>query len=554
MKKITCLIIMAITILVEAFQAKASIIAKEPRIVNMIYFVRYLEPRDPQITTDTLYLATVRSAEQLEKYGLKGTFLLQYDALIAPKYQVLMSQLKKKGNDVGAWWEITEPHVKAAGLDWRGRYPWDWHVNVGFSSGYTITEREKLVDVYMAEFKKNFGEYPTSIGSWFIDAHTIKYIYEKYDIQAVCMCRDQIGTDGYTFWGGYWNQAFYPSKYNCYMPAQTKENQIPVPVFRMLGSDPAYQYDSGIGGNVQGVITLEPVYPEAGGSKEWVEWFFKSMFTDPALGFNYVQAGQENSFTWPAMKNGLNIQVPLIADYAKKGIIKIETLTQSGQWYKKKYPLTASTALSALSDFRVGDRKTVWYNSRFYRANMIWKGDEFAIRDIHLFDERFKSNYCDRPTNSNQCIFMTLPFLDGFLWSTKDEHAQIRIAFESNNGTWSYATCANPVVTTKNEDLVVVECPLEQGRIAVFSFEEKRISVRVSGERKWKLELYAPLKEKIPFKTVQKKSLSASFENFDYQILLEKGEFSESTNNSGCAYFLDINPQSSQIQMLMSKR
>lgn len=26
------------------------------------------------------------------------------------------------------------------------------------------------------------------------------------------------------------------------MPAQTREGQIPVPVFRMLGSDPIYQY------------------------------------------------------------------------------------------------------------------------------------------------------------------------------------------------------------------------------------------------------------------------------------------------------------------------
>ena len=28
------------------------------------------------------------------------------------------------------------------------------------------------------------------------------------------------GTDGYTLWGGYWNQAYYPSRLNSYMPAQ----------------------------------------------------------------------------------------------------------------------------------------------------------------------------------------------------------------------------------------------------------------------------------------------------------------------------------------------
>lgn len=33
-----------------------------------------------------------------------------------------------------------------------------------------------------------------------------------------------------------------PAKSCLYMQAQTKEGQIDVPVFRMLGSDPIYQY------------------------------------------------------------------------------------------------------------------------------------------------------------------------------------------------------------------------------------------------------------------------------------------------------------------------
>ena len=48
------------------------------------------------------------------------------------------------------------------------------------------------------------------------------------------------------------------------MPAQTEEGQIPVPIFRMLGSDPIYQYDDGLGQERQGVISLEPVYEKAG--------------------------------------------------------------------------------------------------------------------------------------------------------------------------------------------------------------------------------------------------------------------------------------------------
>jgi len=51
------------------------------------------------------------------------------------------------------------------------------------------------------------------------------------------------------------------------MPAQNEKNQLPVPVFRMLGSDPVRQYDQGVSSNGQGVITLEPVYPFGAGTQ-----------------------------------------------------------------------------------------------------------------------------------------------------------------------------------------------------------------------------------------------------------------------------------------------
>jgi hypothetical protein len=214
---------------------------EHPKIVNIINFIRLLEPRDSAITEDVLYQTVVKQVELMKKYKLGGTFLLQYDALLDPRYQKLLKSLPSDSFEIGGWWEITQPHVEKAGLKWRGRYPWDWHADVGFSTGYSPEEREKLVDVYMDDFKKIFGYFPKSVGSWFIDSHSLNYMYDKYNIIASCNCKDQSGTDGYTLWGGYWNQAYYPSKINSYMPAQNEENQLPVPIFRMLGSDPIRQ-------------------------------------------------------------------------------------------------------------------------------------------------------------------------------------------------------------------------------------------------------------------------------------------------------------------------
>lgn len=105
--------------------------------MNVINFVRAIEPRDINVTEDVLYETVLNQAELMQEYGLTGTFLLQYDALVMPRYQKLMKELVSKGFEVGGWWEITQPHVEAAGMHWRGRYPWDWHADVGFATGYT---------------------------------------------------------------------------------------------------------------------------------------------------------------------------------------------------------------------------------------------------------------------------------------------------------------------------------------------------------------------------------------------------------------------------------
>lgn len=173
-----------------------------PKIVNIINFIRLLEPRDAKITEDVLYQTVVQQVRIMKQYKLSGTFLLQYDALMDSRYQTLLKSLPKDSFEIGAWWELPQPLVEKAGIKWRGRYPWDWHADVGFSTGYTPQQREQLIDVYMNDFKNIFGYYPRSVASWFIDAHSLNYMYTKYHIVASANCKDQYGTDGYTLWGG----------------------------------------------------------------------------------------------------------------------------------------------------------------------------------------------------------------------------------------------------------------------------------------------------------------------------------------------------------------
>jgi hypothetical protein len=383
--------------------------AAAPRIVNIYNFVRENDFRLAN-SEAILFEATTQQVQLLNRAGLPATFALQYDALMDEHYQTLF---KAQTNfEIAAWWEIPQALAEKAGLKWRGEHPWDPKANVGFSTGYTPAERRKLVDVYMADFKDVFGYYPKTVGSWFIDEVTLAYMAKRYGVVASCNCKDQIGTDFYTLWGGYWNQAYYPSRLNAYMPAQTRAGQIDVPIFRMLGSDPIYQH-----GVTPGMFTLEPVYREAGGSTNWVDWFMDSLIKQPALAFGYTQAGQENSFGWKAMKTGLTRQIELFAEESRAGKIRVETLARSGEWFRKHYTVTPPTAVVALGDWKNQNRKTIWYDSRFYRLNLLWEGGRFFIRDLHIFDEKVVSPTHETALAATSLAYETLPVMDWARWS-----------------------------------------------------------------------------------------------------------------------------------------
>ena len=517
------------------------------RIVNVINFIRQTEPRIDAVTDKVLYETVVEQVKLLNSYNIKGTYLLQYDALISPSYQNLLKNETLPGTEVGGWWEITQPHVEVAGLKWRGRYPWDWHANVGFAVGYTPKEREKLVDVYMEKFKEIFGKYPTSIGSWFIDAHSLAYMYDKYHIVASCNCRDQIGTDGYTMWGGYWGQGYYPSRKNAYMPAQTKNGQIQVPVFRMLGSDPIYQYDLGIGGNYQGVVTLEPVYNNAGGSKAWVEWFFNSMFKDPCMTFSYTQAGQENSFTWGAMKKGLEIQIPLLSELQKSNTIRVETLSETGKWYKANFPTTPPTAISALTDYKGNGKKTVWYNSKYYRANLLWEGNSFRFRDIHLFNEKYASNYIDKPCMSSTCVYTTLPFVDGNMWSSDVKSAGLRLFYASEDGRMVEAKGGTPKISERGGRLLI-EWPLEiSAGVFMMTFDQDKVRMKCVTDNhsaiRWYLELSVVPGVELPFTKICDSYIAARENAFGYKVSCKGGTFVDCKGASGRIFRIEPDGQ-----------
>jgi hypothetical protein len=523
---------------------------EHPRIVNIINFIRLLEPRSEAITEEVLYETVASQVKMMQEYALGGTFLLQYDALMDSRYQKLLKSLPDSLFEIGAWWEIPQPLVENAGMKWRGRYPWDWHADVGFATGYTPEERERFVDVYMKDFKEIFNYYPKSVGSWFIDAHTLNYMYEKYGIIASCNCKDQIGTDGYTVWGGYWNQAYYPSKKNAYMPAQNSENQIPVPVFRMLGSDPIRQYDKGLGTQTQGVITLEPVYPKGGGDSTWVNWYFDQFVKGASMEFAYVQAGQENSFTWEGMRKGFEIQMPLIAQMRNEKKIKVETLVESGKWFKERYPVTPATSVTITEDLPGSDKKTVWFDSRFYRANLLWENGTMRFRDIHIFNENVASDYLTQKGTSSICTYYTLPFVDGFLWSSMDAVAGLRLKALINGQVVDLEGDGLSVDdSTPGQLQITWNLKTVEGKLYI-NMDENGFTVSCESSQPvtWFWDLTTAGNITLPFTTIHPDKVESKFLETNYKVTASQGTFSL----PGDDIVFRITPKDNQIALKFS--
>ena len=399
------------------------------KVVNIMNFVRQIDQRHEN-STQSLLEMTAAQLRLVNEYGLDNTFLLQYDAVCDERFVSLFQREATDKTELGLWYEIVEPLTTACGIPYRSEqgWKWDWHIVPGFSIGYPPHQREILVDEAMRKFKEVFGYFPKTVASWVLDTHTLNYLSENYDIQAVAICRDQVNTDAYTFRGGYFNQAYYPSKNNIFTPAQSKEQQVSVPVFRLLGPCPIHNYDDNkyssetvkALGRKSACFTLEPCW-YMGSNPETVKWMFDCYYGEESLGFAYAQIGQENSFfeVKEQVLYGTRMQIEQLI---KRGDVLFQKMGESGGEFKKKYPIdTPATSVVALDNWDSTDVQSVYYNCKNYTVNLFRFEDAIFLRSFFLFDERVKDLYTEKTCTTFDAVYENLPIIDTITCQDEDK-------------------------------------------------------------------------------------------------------------------------------------
>ncbi len=430
------------------------------KIASIMNFARQIDER-MEDSENILFNATRAELEMVNEFGLDNTFLLQYDVLCDPRYAELFRKKGTEKTELGIWYEIVEPLTSACGLPYKSErgWRWDWHIVPGFSMAYTPREREMLIDEAMRKFCEVYGYYPRTVASWLIDTHTVRYLAEHYDVDAIAICRDQTNTDAYTLHGGYFNQAYYPCKNNVFTPAQSEGEQVNVPVFRLLGPCPIHNYDNkkylthAWDARLHcGCFTMEPV-GSVGAAPENVDWFFKTYYKNEDLGFSWTQIGQENSFGYTEFFPQLRMQIEKLTEQKDVQVMK---MCDAGAWFKKTYASTPATSVVALDNWDVGsDAQSVWYDCQSFSANLFRFERSIFIRSWHLFDDRVHEHYLSEKCTTFDAVYENLPLVDALFWND-GENYKSGIQIDGDATAFTVERCGEDYLAVKWKDCEVV--------------------------------------------------------------------------------------------------
>ena len=494
------------------------------RSINIMNFIRAEEPREPM----DLFLPVREQMKAIKAHNFPATWLLQYDALVEGPFVEFLKTEMLPSHEVGLWFEMNRRICDDAGVTWRGRTDWEWdyHVPVAYSIGYTPEERRKLADTAMATFKRVFGRDCKSIASWNLDAISVSHLADKYGIDAFGNCRDQLATDGFTIWGSP-IAAYYPTRINAWSPAVNLKDQIASPIFRLLGQDPVYYYDN----QIKKPDTMEPVW-STGRSKIFVDRFLDMIAEGPTQSLAYAQLGQENSFGWPEMTPAFGMQMEALAAVQKTGKLSVETMGETGRRFKRAFPSTPTQAQVMLEDpFGKQDpaQRTVWYQSRFYRANLHFVGNEFYLRDIHVYNDAFPQPYLTEPVRQHGIEQRMLAVLDGYHWSDDEVRAgrtgqRAQAKFMAVKADGSSTPLVMQGVPEVHDDGAILTCsvPLAgggrlrcvfQAEQAIFTLEAMPAHLKLGLHFEW-------VAERSSFQRITKDELTYSFRDFSYRVRL----------------------------------
>ncbi len=525
---------MVVSSVLPSLSADALTPAVARRAINIMNFIRAEEPRESMDL-----IQPVREQMALIKaHQFPATWLLQYDAMVEGPFVGFLKAEMLPSHEAGIWFEMNRKICDDAGIAWRGnpKWEWDYHVPVAYAIGYPPDERRKLADTAMATFKRIFGHDAKTVASWNLDAVTVAHLSDHYGIDAFGNCRDQLATDGFTIWGAP-IAAYYPNRENAWSPAVEAKNQISTPIFRLLGQDPVYYYDN----QIPYPDTMEPVWP-SGQSEIFVDRFLDMIAQAPTQSIAYAQLGQENSFGWQQMSKAYPMQMDKLAKVLRDGGLVVETMGETGRRFKHSFKSTPTQAQVMLKDPFGNDhapQRTVWYQSKYYRGNLHIRDNQFYLRDLHVYNDRFPQPYLTDPARQHGIEQRMLAVLDGYHWSDNEVcagrrgvRAMGRFVLIGEDGRDTPLEMAGLPTVSETGSMLQTSVPLSGGGKFVCAFREREIAFSLVGApSRARLGLtFEWVADRSTLREVSPGRLNYRFRDFDYDVHVANGAASKTAD------------------------
>jgi hypothetical protein len=279
---------------------------------------------------------------------------------------------------------------------------------------------------------------------------------------------------------------------------------------------------------------MESVW-SSGRSEIFVDRFFDMIANTPTQAFGYAQLGQENSFGWPSMRQAYPMQMDKLAKVRSEGRLIVETMGETGRRFKRSFKSTPTQAQVMLQDpFGHTDapERTVWYQSKFLRANLHFRANQFYLRDLHVYNDQFPQPYLTEPVRQHGIEQRMLAVLDGYHWSDDEarrsrngHRAMARFVLIGEDGQETPLLMNGlPMVQEKGVELQT-HVPLQGGGNVKAVFRAKELEFSVEGvPTKSRIALvfeWAPGLSAL--QTVSARRLDYRFRDFNYSVRITNG-------------------------------
>lgn len=335
--------------------------------------------------------------EAVKSKNLDATWLLRPDALQEMETLNFFKSLPPT-QEIGLFMEVTPTWAKEAGISYHKSKNWHDAGSV-FLTGYSEDERHKLIDTAFEKYKKEFGAYPKSVGAWWIDAGSLSYMKEKYEIVANMDVADQYSTDNYQVWGQYFSTPFYPAKRNALVPASGIGQKLGVLTIQWATRDPYNSYGNGVLDSTYSVQAND--YANKKFHQLSTDYFrtLLSIYLDNHYAtFGQVTVGLENDFSWSEFGDEFQRQLQVVSERRLKGT-QVVTMSQFARMYQDLFPEISPSQIIFADDPLGSGGKVLWYQNLRYRVGWFYDRRGSVIRDLRLFRESIDESCLEKACN-----------------------------------------------------------------------------------------------------------------------------------------------------------